>query len=312
MRDQQQGRGNMVAWRWQVLHARAYRRLTHENGLPGACAFYTHTDVTTMAFRQYAPGRLTVLVVLICFSRPASGQGPSEGPKVTDVPQELREALKLDPFYQKHVDYKGYPILSSDKVSAEALLEARYLISQMLAERDDLLKAMIKSKCRFVVMAPTEMTTAVPEQRNMTPKDYWDKRARGLGGRVTSCGEENLLNLKGDRYHNENILVHEFSHCIHNYGLRSVDPKFDARLRAVYARAMEKELWKKTYAATNHGEYWAEAVQSYFDCNAPAGGVHNDIDTREKLQKYDPELFELIDEVFKQSKWRYVRYDKRK
>jgi photosystem II stability/assembly factor-like uncharacterized protein len=75
---------------------------------------------------------------------------------------------------------------------------------------------------------------------------------------------------------------------------------------------MEKGLWKNTYAATNAGEYWAECVQSYFDCNNPPNkGVHNDINTREKLEKYDPEIFQLIDEVFKKSKFRYVRYDKR-
>jgi alpha-glucosidase len=34
--------------------------------------------------------------------------------------------------------------------------------------------------------------------------------------------------------------------------------------------------------------------------------------TREKLKKYDPGLFELVDEVYKQSKFRYVRYDQRK
>jgi hypothetical protein len=145
----------------------------------------------------------------------------------------------------------------------------------------------------------------------MKPKEYWDKRARGLGGRITSCGEENLLNLRGDRYSRENILIHEFAHCIHEQGLRGVDPKFDSRLRATFARAMDKGLWKKTYAATNHKEYWAEAVQVYFDCNAPPGGVHNDITTREKLAKYDPDLFQLIDEVFKKSPYRYVRYDKR-
>ena len=56
-----------------------------------------------------------------------------------------------------------------------------------------------------------------------------------------------------------------------------------------------------------------DCVQSYFDCNAPPQkGVHNDINTRDKLQKYDPEIFALIDDVFKQSKWRYVRYDQRK
>jgi alpha-glucosidase len=232
--------------------------------------------------------------------------------KVTEVPKELRESLKLDPFYQKYASAKGIPVLSSDKVSDKALVEAVYLINQMLADRDDIRQALVKGKMRFVVMAPTEMTTDVPEQRNMTPKDYWDKRARGLGGRITSCGEENLINLKGDRYNKENILIHEFSHAIHQNGMRTVDPKFDARLREAYKNAKDKGIWKDTYAETNAAEYWAEGVQAYFDCAAPpARGVHNDINTREKLQKADPDLFDLIDGVFKQSKYRYVRYDKR-
>jgi alpha-glucosidase len=181
----------------------------------------------------------------------------------------------------------------------------------MLRGRDDLTRAMVARRAQFVVMAPTEMTTDVPEQRHMKPKDYWDKRARGLGGRVTSCGEENLLNLKGDRYRNENILIHEFAHAIHTFGLRAVDRKFDGRLRAAYRRAIDAGLWKGTYAATNAGEYWAEGVQTYFDCNAPKGGVHNDVNTREKLAKYDPELFKLIDEAFRKNAFRYVRYDRR-
>ena len=58
---------------------------------------------------------------------------------------------------------------------------------------------------------------------------------------------------------------------------------------------------------------WERSVQSYFDCNAPPNaGVHNDINTREKLAKYDPDLFELIDDVFRKSPYRYERYDKRK
>ena len=194
----------------------------------------------------------------------------------------------------------------------------RHAISsvELLADRPDVVQALIKNKVRFAVMSPKEQTTDVPEHSDLKPKDYWDKRARGLGATryrpAVSCGEENLLNLKRDRYYNENILIHEFAHAIHEMGLNSLDPKFDARLKTIFTKAIEQGLWKKTYAATNHKEYWAEGVQSYFDCNAPAGGVHNDINTREKLAKYDPELFKIIDEVFKQSKFRYVRYDKRK
>jgi alpha-glucosidase len=251
-------------------------------------------------------------VCAAAWAKPPEKPQPVEETKVTEVPKELRDSLKLDPFYEKYASAKGIPILSSAKVSDKALVEAAYLINQMLADRDDIRQALVKGKMRFVVMAPTEQTTDVPEQRNMTPKDYWDKRARGLGGRITSCGEENLLNLKGDRYNRENILIHEFSHAIHQIGMRAVDPKFDARLRETYKKAMDAGTWKDTYAATNHSEYWAEGVQAYFDCAAPpAKGNHNDINTREKLKKADPDLFDLIDETFKQSKFRYVRYDKR-
>ena len=253
----------------------------------------------------------SILSALTSFQSLASDEGKEMPPQVVRVPAELRESLKLDPFYEKYTHYKGYPILSSAKVSDAALLEARYLVSQMLAGRDDLLQALNKMRCRFTVMAPSEMTTDVPEQRKMTPKDYWDRRARGLGGRITSCGEENLLNLRGDRYRNENILIHEFSHCIHNQGLRTVDPTFDRRLRATYDAAMKAGRWKGTYAAENPGEYWAEGVQDYFDCNAPPGGVHNHVNTREELKEHDAELLVLIDEVFRQSNFKYVRYDQR-
>ncbi len=247
------------------------------------------------------------LIVSLAVSLVVWAEEKDAGPKVTPVPEAVVQRFKLDTtFYKKHVDYKGFSILSSDKVSDAALLEARYLIDQLLGRREDILRAMIKDGCRFMVMAPTEMTTDVPEQRHMN-KAYWDRRARGLGGKLSSCGEENLLNLKGDRYRQENILIHEFNHAIHQRGLRAVDPTFDRRLREAYKKAMDKGLWKGTYVATDPAEYWAEGAQAYFDCMRPQYGAN----TREKLQKYDPDLFALVDEVYKQSKFRYVRYDRR-
>lgn len=246
------------------------------------------------------------LLLLVSLLAPGLAHG-----QVTDVPEEVRKKFGLDAaFYKKHVDLRGFSILGSAKVSDEALLEARYLIDKLLGNREDILKAMIKRGCRFMVMAPSEMTTDVPEQRHMKndKKTNWDTRARGLGGKLSSCGEENLLNLKDDRYRQENILIHEFNHAVHNYGLREMDPTFDGRLRKTYAKAMEKGLWKGTYVAENPGEYWAEGAQAYFDCMRPQFGAN----TREKLKDYDPELFSLVDEVYKQSEFRYVRYTKRK
>ena len=237
------------------------------------------------------------------------------GRKVSAVPPAVREQFRLSPFYKKYVDASGFPVVGSAKVSDVAMREAAYLVDQMLAGREDVRRALINNRVRMAVMAATEQTTDIPEHSDLKPKDYWNRRARGLGATrwrpAVSCAEENLLNLEGDRYRKENILVHEFAHAIHEMGLNSIDRTFDARLRDVYDASLKKGLWKRTYAATNHKEFWAEGVQSYFDCNAPEGHEHNGIDTRAKLAKYDAELFKLVDEVFRQSKWRYVRYDRR-
>jgi hypothetical protein len=218
--------------------------------------------------------------------------------------------------YTRFVSADGFPVLASAKASDFALLEAAYLIDRMLGPRPDVRKALTESGCRFVVMAADELTTDVAEHSDLKPKEYWDRRARGLGATrrrpAVSCGEENLLCYPGDPYAKENILVHEFAHAIHQMGLRTAEPKFDGRLTETYEKAMADGLWKGTYAATNKGEYWAEGVQSYFDTNRPPDGVHNEVRTREALKKYDPRLHALIDDVFRGNEWRYVRPPDRK
>jgi hypothetical protein len=57
---------------------------------------------------------------------PPPETAPAPRPVVGEVRPELRERLKLDPFYQKHADLEGLPILSSEKVSDAGLAEARY------------------------------------------------------------------------------------------------------------------------------------------------------------------------------------------
>lgn len=257
-------------------------------------------------------------VLSLALAAPAIAVQPKPEPapaKVTPVPETLSKSLKLSPFYKKHLDVDGFPVLSSGKVADEALLEAAHLIRSMLKHRPDVIKALAKNKVRFAIMAPDEMTTDIPEHSDLKPKDYWDKRARGLGATkarpAVSCGEENLLNYSGDRYATENILVHEFGHAIHEMGLNSIDKEFDKQLMKIFTQSIDKGLWKKTYAATNRMEFWAEGVQSYFDTNRANDNQHNHVSTREKLKEYDPAFFALIDDAFRQNDWRYTRFDKR-
>lgn len=224
---------------------------------------------------------------------------------VTPVPDAVREALRLDPFYRKHTVVDGFSIVSSEKVSDFALREAAWILEHMLAGRPDILRVMAAKHVRVTVMAATEYTTDVPEHRRLTPRVFWDRRARGLGGSPVSCGEENLLCFPGDPYAEENLLIHEFAHALHHIGMREIDPTFDRRLRAAYDAALADGLWKGTYAATNHSEYWAEGVQSWFDNNRANDALHNHVNTREKLKAYDPALAALLAEVFGDNPWRY-------
>ena len=225
-------------------------------------------------------------------------------------------------FYTQRIEANGYPIVASAKVNPYALKEAAYLIDLLLAKRPDVRKAMIASGSRLCIHAWNEFTTDLPEFSRLGAsthpsfptidgKDYWDARARGLGGSATdpycSCGEENLLGYPGDPYSTENILIHEFAHNLHLRGLNNVDPTFDERLKAAYVAAMKKGLWKGKYAGVNHHEYFAEGVQSWFDNNRENDHDHNEVNTRAELVAHDPGLAALCREVFGDTELKYTK-----
>lgn len=259
--------------------------------------------------------RRMMLAGLLLLAGPLVPAG-TEGPGIGPPPEEVRRELHLAAFYKKCLMADGFAIVGSERVSDYGLLEARYLIDTLLTGRDDLRRVLIRRKIRFVVMAADELTTEVPEHSDLRPRLYWDRRARGLGPTrirpAVSCGEENLLGYDGDPYRGENILIHEFSHGIHEIALADLDKDFDARLQDAYQEAKRAGLWKGTYAMTNHKEYWAEAVQAWFDAARTNDAQHNHVGTREQLQDYDPRLAKLIGEVFRTGDWRYVPPARRK
>lgn len=262
-----------------------------------------------------------LIIAVLMTAHLYAGQTESSEPdtaknKVIAPPETVVEKYRLDPFYKKYLDVSGIAVTSSEKVADEALYEVRYLIQNALQNRPDILNAMADGKTRITVIGAKEEVSIVPEYYKSDPEEAerQNRRVRGYGGRrLTSCGEENLLNYDGDRYRGENIFLHEFAHCIHS-NLRRIDPDFQKRLDHLYSAAVEKGLWDKTYAATNASEYWAEGVQDYWDCNRQSrqgqdpDGVHNHVNTKEELKEYDPDLFQFIDDTLGPMKWRYTRY----
>ncbi len=274
------------------------------------------------------PGQDTVLTTTSGHRFEIVGRENRASMTVTN--EVMVQAVRFDPkgndgvpaFYAQRLNAQGFPIVASSHVNPYALKEAAFLVDMMLAKRPDVRAAMIKSGARLCIMAHNEYTTDLPEFARMaseedseipglSAKDFWDARARGLGGSDTdpycSVGEENVLGYPGDPYEEENILIHEFAHSIHLRGMLNVDPTFDQRLEETYAAAMKAGLWKGKYAATNRFEYFAEGVQSWFDDNRVNDHDHNHVHLRSQLIEYDPGLAAMCREVFGDTKLKYTK-----
>ena len=235
---------------------------------------------------------------------------------ITAVP----DSLGFDKFYTKYVDVNGIPLISSWRVPDSAIVAAHrtlYAMTSML--KPEIVQAMKKANARVAIMARYEGTTDLPEHHYLVndPSLNWDLRARGLGGTIeeplTSCAEENVLAYQIDKYHAEDILIHEFAHAIHCIGIIQVDTAFNTRLNALYQKAMKSGMLDNTYRSSTMEEYFAEGVQDWFNVNAEVprtDGKHNWCNTREELQEFDPELYQLISEYFPKTDLQISRHKK--
>src|ERR1700754_117295 len=91
------------------------------------------------------------------------GAARAEEVRVTGIPEEVRTNFGLARFYQKYVDADGMPVVASGRVSDFALLEARYIVIAMIGQRPEVFAAIVRNRVRLAVMAPTELTTDIPE-----------------------------------------------------------------------------------------------------------------------------------------------------
>jgi hypothetical protein len=206
-------------------------------------------------------------------------------------------------FFTKRLDYHGIPIKAPPVVVDEALYAAYGRLSMLLSNQPTVVSNLVSAGAELHIIGRNQVTTDLPEWRHDkgVPRPEYngktrDERTRGMGGLLTSCGEENLLRLENDRYRGRDICIHEFSHNIRNHGVpREIRTNFND----LYHRSLEKGLWEKSYAASNPDEFFAELTMWYF-------GTHGDLHMTgtkpengpEGLKKYDPEAFALLDEFY--------------
>src|SRR5437660_1672542 len=156
-------------------------------------------------------------------------------------------------FFSKKLDFHGVPIKAHKVVADEALFAAydrlSMLFSNLLTKQPIVLSNLVAAGAELHIIGRDQVTTDLPEWRHDRGKplaEYKgltrDQRTRGMGGLLTSCGEENLLKLEKDRYRGRDICLHEFSHSIRNNGIpRAVRSRFDDQ----WKRSLAKGLWQK-------------------------------------------------------------------
>jgi hypothetical protein len=268
---------------------------------------WTRAFVTTVA-------AVAALVISAPFENRSSLAGDENPPSVGNPPDAFfqlvsprhRDAARK--FYKKHLSAGGLPVVAADVVDDRALVQTSSIVAHMLAGRPDVLQKMVENGMYLIIIGKDQVYTDMPEYSGHPNPAYQNERVRGTGGKPTSFGEENVLGLALDRYDDESIGVHEFCHTIDGT-LRSLDREWNARKNAAYRAAMDKGLWKNSYAASNAGEFWAEIAQSYFDCNRVNNWNHGPIGTREQLKAYDPASYELVRSTFRlgpEQDWRYA------
>jgi hypothetical protein len=206
-------------------------------------------------------------------------------------------------FFSKELDFHGIPIKAHAVVSDAALFEAYDRLDTMLRHLPAIVTNLAAAKVELHIIGKDQVTTDLPEWRHDKGKPLAeyngltrDQRTRGMGGRLVSCGEENLLRLDKDKYHGRDICLHEFSHAVRNYAMsREVRAKFNEQHR----QSTAKGLWVGGYAASNPDEFFAELTMWYF-------GTHGDMnmhepkpkDGPEGLKAYDPQAYALFDDFY--------------
>jgi hypothetical protein len=287
----------------------------------------------------FAPAaRLAPVIALVLAVSAAPAQTPDRPPGGVATGPALVEsfekamlsappaALAVDPFYKKYADAFGIPIVSSEKVPDAALLMARDIVNYMLLKRPDVRATMASRGSRVLIMDVTEGEMDLPERRDwkkpaiddrrltpgerenynkpggiasMTDREYWNRRARGMGGNITSAAEENIMGRPGTRYYGEHILVHEFSHNIMG-ALRTADPALFAEIQPAYDSAKAKGLYDGQYAINTVAEYFAEGTQWWFWSNIEFYDKKTAVrvQTPDDLKAYDPTLYSILDRVY--------------
>jgi hypothetical protein len=194
----------------------------------------------------------------------------------------------------------GIAFVSSTSVSEAAIQRAQYVVQAMTSHAPQVRAAMVAAGFKVELIGRHQVISDLLDYAHLKGQKTFDGRSfdtgtRGVGGKdKCSIGEENLLCLHDQKYREEDIFVHEFSHSI----LSNVDAELAGAADAAYRNAVSGGLYPAgIYMLANRQEYWAEGTQAWFEVTV-RGDVNGGFNTRAKLKAHDPDLAAVLERVY--------------
>jgi hypothetical protein len=170
----------------------------------------------------------------------------------------------------------------------------------MTSASPKILEKMAAAGFKVEIIGPDQVLTDLPDYADLKGKKTRDGRdfdtgTRGVGSRkMCSVGEENLLCLRHQRYWQEDVFVHEFSHSMMQY----LDEDDLRAIEAAYKNAADKELYPQgIYMMATSGEYWAEGVQAWLGVTVRTD-VNGGFNTQQKIRDHDERLAAVLEKVY--------------
>ena len=197
-------------------------------------------------------------------------------------------SLGLDIFYQKYLEVSGVVVVAPSEVSDAKLAQVREIVTAMYADRPAFFADLSANHIRIAIFK----RNAAGEGILQLP-DIVDRGLDGDGVAFwTSTGWAAVAAQEDPYCH---VLIHAFAlalqFALENHAGGHV---FKARVRALYAAALDAGLWHGAKASREIYVYWPQTVAFWF---------HEFMwEPRElrgaKLEDYDPDMAELIAETF--------------
>lgn len=231
---------------------------------------------------------------------------PAKQASYTGVP-------KVNYYTQFLTSQTGIVIKADDTVDPATLSAAAAQVDTELSKTETGIAAtMVKYNCSLAIYSPQQNAYFIPEHRGGFRTSMYD--VEGYGGSihnncVSSIAERNVLRTKGNSnavlntaYPDENILIHEFGHCIKSVGIELMEDQTLANeLFDAYVNAKESGLWPNTYRITNSDEYFATLCAVWFNVMNEVDnwndGTRCPLNTREELKKYDPVSYAFFEKI---------------